>query len=89
MLNRVVEQLTAQLPARNLGWVFPDETTAALLLDGPDGQPLGNLVLGYRPPQPVLFLSRERLRGDPHNPFQRLLATPRARRTAENRTVQA
>ena len=75
MLSRVVEQLAAHLPARNLGWVFPDETTAALLLDGEDGRPLGNLVLGYRPPQPVLFLSRERLRGDPHNPFQRLLAT--------------
>lgn len=75
MLNRVVQELAAHLPARNLGWVFPDETTAALLLEGADGKPLGNLVLGYRPPQPVLFFSRERLRGDPHNPFQRLLAS--------------
>lgn len=75
MLNRVVQTLREHLPARNLGWAFADETTAALLLEGSDGRPLGNLVLGYRPPQPVLFLSRERLRGDPHNPFQRLLAS--------------
>lgn len=69
MLARVLRELAPHLPARNLGWVFPDETTAALLLDG-----VGNLVLSYRPPQPVVFVSRERLRGDPHNPFQRFLA---------------
>ncbi|GMA17480.1 DUF814 domain-containing protein [Deinococcus metallilatus] len=69
MLARVLRDLERHLPARNLGWVFPDETTAALLLDG-----VGNLVLSYRPPQPVVFVSRERLRGDPHNPFQRFLA---------------
>ncbi|SEJ22375.1 Predicted component of the ribosome quality control (RQC) complex, YloA/Tae2 family, contains fibronectin-binding (FbpA) and DUF814 domains [Deinococcus reticulitermitis] len=74
MLARVLRDLSPHLPARHLGWAFPDETTAALLLDAPGGTPLGNLVLGYRPPQPVLFLSRERLRGEPHNPFQRLLA---------------
>ncbi|WP_291425934.1 NFACT family protein [Deinococcus sp.] len=68
MLARVLRELGPQLPARHLGWAFPDETTAALLLEG-----VGNLVLSYRPPQPVLFLSKERLRGDPHNPFQRYL----------------
>ena len=68
MLARVLRDLGPQLPARHLGWAFPDETTAALLLEG-----VGNLVLAYRPPQPVLFVSRERLRGDPHNPFQRYL----------------
>lgn len=69
MLARVLRDLAPHLPARTLGWAFPDETTAALLLDG-----VGNLVLSYRPPQPVVFVSRERLRGDPHNPFQRYLA---------------
>lgn len=69
MLARVLRDLSGQLPARNLGWAFPDETTAALLLDG-----VGNLVLSYRPPQPVVFVSRERLRGDPHNGFQRFVA---------------
>lgn len=68
MLARVLRELQPKLPARNLGWVFPDETTAALLLEG-----VGNLVLSYRPPQPVLFVSGERLRGDPHGPFQRFL----------------
>ncbi|ADV67323.1 Rqc2 family fibronectin-binding protein [Deinococcus maricopensis] len=69
MLARVLADLQGHLPARTLGWVFPDETTAALLLDG-----VGNLVFAYRPPQPVLYVSRERLRGEPNNPFQRLLA---------------
>lgn len=69
MLAQVLRDLGPHLPARHLGWVFPDETTAALLLDG-----VGNLVLSYRPPQPALFVSRERLRGDPHNGFQRYLA---------------
>jgi len=69
MLARVLRDLSKHLPARTLGWAFPDETTAALLLDG-----VGNLVLSYRPPQPVVFVSRERLRGDPHNGFQRFLA---------------
>lgn len=69
MLARVLRDLAPHLPARTLGWVFPDETTAALLLDG-----VGNVVFGYRPPQPVLFLSRERLRGEPRSPFQRTLA---------------
>ncbi|ACO45689.1 NFACT family protein [Deinococcus deserti] len=69
MLDRVLRDLQPHLPARTLGWAFPDETTAALLIEG-----LGNLVLSYRPPQPVLFVSRERLRGDPRSPFQRYLA---------------
>ncbi|MEF2278135.1 NFACT family protein [Deinococcus sp. YIM 134068] len=69
MLARVLRDLSGHLPGRNLGWAFPDETTAALLLDG-----VGNLVLAYRPPQPVVFLSRERLRGEPNNGFQRFLA---------------
>ena len=34
MLARVLRDLAPHLPARTLGWVFPDETTAALLLDG-------------------------------------------------------
>ncbi|THF88672.1 fibronectin-binding domain-containing protein [Deinococcus sp. KSM4-11] len=68
MLARVLRDLAPHLPARTLGWVFPDETTAALLLERQ-----GNLVLAYRPPQPALFLSRERLRGDPRSPFQRTL----------------
>ncbi|MFT2720252.1 NFACT family protein [Deinococcus sp. A31D244] len=73
MLARVLRDLSPQLPLRTLGWVFPDETTAALLLEGA-GLSRTNLVLSYRPPQPVVFLSRERLRGDPRSPFQRFLA---------------
>ncbi|GGR00522.1 NFACT RNA binding domain-containing protein [Deinococcus ruber] len=68
MLARTIAEVQAVLPARTLGWAFPDETTAALLLEG-----VGNLVFSYRPPQPALYLSNERLRGEPHNPFQRLL----------------
>ncbi|PYE56370.1 Rqc2 family fibronectin-binding protein [Deinococcus yavapaiensis] len=69
LLARALLDVRAILPARGLGWVFPDETTAALLLDGTT-----NLVLSYRPPQPGLYLSRERLAGDPKNAFQRTLA---------------
>lgn len=72
MLARVLRELSEGLPAQTLGWVFPDETTAALLLEGmPAGT--GNLVLSYRPPQPVVYFSRERLRGEPHNPFQQMV----------------
>ncbi|WP_243398369.1 Rqc2 family fibronectin-binding protein [Deinococcus koreensis] len=74
MLARVLRELQPALPLRTLGWVFPDETTAALLLDGPGLDGRRNMVLSYRPPQPVLFLSGERLRGEPRSPFQRLLA---------------
>ncbi|WP_221088221.1 Rqc2 family fibronectin-binding protein [Deinococcus aquaedulcis] len=73
MLARVLRDLGPALPLRTLGWAFPDETTAALLLDGPGLEGRRNLVLSYRPPTPVVFLSRERLRGEPHNPFQRFL----------------
>ncbi len=69
-LARVVAELQAAVPARTLGWAFPDETTAALLLDG-----VGNVVFSYRPPTPALFVSRERLTGEPGSPFQRLLAS--------------
>lgn len=72
MLSRVLRDLEAELPARSLGWVFPDETTAALLLEGQQSGP-GNLVLSYRPPQPVVYFSRERLRGEPNNPFQQMV----------------
>jgi predicted ribosome quality control (RQC) complex YloA/Tae2 family protein len=68
MLAQTIREVQALLPVRTLGWAFPDETTAALLLEG-----AGNLVFNYRPPQPVIYLSGERLRGDAHNPFQRLL----------------
>ncbi|UBV43437.1 NFACT family protein [Deinococcus taeanensis] len=74
MLARVLRDLGPTLPLRTLGWVFPDETTAALLLEGPGLEGRSNLVLAYRPPQPVVFLSRERLRGEPRSPFQRYLA---------------
>lgn len=69
MLARVLRDLAPHLPARTLGWVFPDETTAAVLLDGTT-----NLVLSYRPPSPALYLTRERLAGEPRNAFQRTLA---------------
>ena len=68
MLAQTIREVQALLPVRTLGWAFPDETTAALLLEG-----AGNLVFNYRPPQPVIYLSSERIRGDAHNPFQRLL----------------
>ncbi|AWN24055.1 hypothetical protein DKM44_13085 [Deinococcus irradiatisoli] len=71
-LAHTLRELRAHLPARTLGWVFPDETTAALLIEGQRG--VSNLVLSYRPPQPVMYLSAERLRGEAHNAFQRFLA---------------
>ena len=71
-LAHTLNTLNAQLPARSLGWVFPDETTAGLLIEGSRG--VSNLVFAYRPPQPLLYLSREKLRGEAHNAFQRFLA---------------
>ncbi|WP_045234204.1 NFACT family protein, partial [Deinococcus pimensis] len=69
LLARALDDLRTHLPARTLGWVFPDETTAAVLLDG-----TLNLVLSYRPPTPAIYLTRERLAGEPRSPFQRTLA---------------
>lgn len=69
LINAVVQPLLPRLPAACLGWVFPDEGTAALLLAG-----LGNLVLRYRPPNPIITLETSSLEGDPRTPFQRLLA---------------
>lgn len=68
LINAVLRELTPHLPLRSLGWVFPDEGTAALLLEG-----LGNLVLRYRPPKPILTLEPGKLEGEAKTPFQRLL----------------
>ncbi|MBB6097721.1 putative ribosome quality control (RQC) complex YloA/Tae2 family protein [Deinobacterium chartae] len=69
-IARIVQSLQRRLPARAGGWAFPDETTAALLLEG-----VGNLVFAYRPPAPALYFSDERLRGEASGPFQRMLAS--------------
>jgi len=69
ILAHALQSVAAMLPARTLGWVFPDETTAAVLIEG-----TGNLVLSYRPPSPAVFVTQERLAGEPRNPFQRMLA---------------
>jgi predicted ribosome quality control (RQC) complex YloA/Tae2 family protein len=74
-IAKILEELSSRLPARNLGWVFPDETTAALLLESieaKDGRPF-NLVLSYRPPIPALYVNRDRFSGGPSNAFQRAL----------------
>lgn len=68
LINAVVSRLAGQLPLRSLGWAFPHEGTAVLLLEG-----LGNLVLRYRPPHPILTLEHGRVEGDAKTPFQRLL----------------
>ncbi len=68
-IAKVLEEIQAQLPARAGGWVFPSETTSAVLLEG-----MGNLVLHYRPPTPALYLERGKLRGDAFNAFQRFLS---------------
>lgn len=63
-----VRKPARQLPLRGLGWAFPDEGTAALLLEN-----LGNLVLRYRPPHLILTLENGRVEGEAKTPFQRLL----------------
>lgn len=79
-IARIVEELRRRLPARNLGWGFPDEASASLLLE-PAERSAGsafNLVLNYRPPAPTLYLvegaARRELVGEPRTPFQRSLA---------------
>lgn len=68
LIHAVVRELAGRLPLRSLGWAFPDEGTAALLLEG-----VGNLVLRYRPPSPILTVEPGRLGGEAKTPFQRLL----------------
>lgn len=68
LINAVVRGIHPRLPAKSLGWAFPDEGTAALLLEG-----MGNLVLRYRPPNPILTLEPGNLEGEAKTPFQRLL----------------
>jgi predicted ribosome quality control (RQC) complex YloA/Tae2 family protein len=68
LIHAVLRDLAPRLPVRSLGWAFPDEGTAALLLEG-----IGNLVLRYRPPNPILTLEPGKLEGEAKTPFQRLL----------------
>lgn len=72
MLAHALRELRP-LPLRALGWAFPDETTAALLLEGFDNGP-ANLVIAYRPPEPLLYVSKERMSGAPKNAFQHALS---------------
>lgn len=74
-IAKILEEIASRLPARNLGWVFPDETTAAVLLEtiGLDGGKPWNLVLSYRPPTPAMYVNRDRFSGGPSNAFQRAL----------------
>ena len=67
-----LEEIRARLPARNLGWVFPNETTAALLLEDSARKVL-NLVLEYKAPSPTLYISTAKLEGEASNAFQRAL----------------
>jgi predicted ribosome quality control (RQC) complex YloA/Tae2 family protein len=73
-IAKILEELHAKLPARNLGWVFPNETTAALLLEPvAEKGKIFNLVFAYRPPTPALYINRDKLEGSPVNAFQRAL----------------
>ncbi|HEU4740842.1 MAG TPA: NFACT family protein [Meiothermus sp.] len=70
LIHAILRDLKPRLPVQTLGWAFPDEGTAALLLEG-----IGNLVLRYRPPNPILTVEPGELEGEPKTPFQRMLAT--------------
>jgi predicted ribosome quality control (RQC) complex YloA/Tae2 family protein len=83
-IAKILEELHAKLPARNLGWVFPNETTAALLLEPvAEKGNIFNLVFAYRPPTPALYINRDKLEGSPTNAFQRAL-DGRVKGTLEN-----
>lgn len=69
-LSHLLEQLSARVPTSARGWVFPSETSAALFLEE-----MGFLVLDYAPPTPALYFSRDKLQGEPRNPFQRFLVS--------------
>jgi predicted ribosome quality control (RQC) complex YloA/Tae2 family protein len=71
-IAKQLEEIGVRLPARNLGWVFPNETTAALLLEDKARKVL-NLVLEYKAPSPTLYTSTAKLEGDARNAFQRAL----------------
>ncbi|MFN3266146.1 MAG: NFACT family protein [Deinococcales bacterium] len=68
-IAKQLEEIAPRLPAQNLGWAFPNETSAALLLQTNSG--IVNLVLEYRAPSPTLYLSSTRVSGEAKNPFQR------------------
>ncbi len=68
LIHAVVRELAPRLPQRSLGWAFPNEGTAALLLEG-----VGNLLLRYRPPNPILTVEAGRLEGPAKTPFQRMV----------------
>ncbi len=73
-IAKQLEELRLRLPVRNLGWVFPNETTAAVLLETlTSKREVFNLVLEYRAPSPALYMSNEKLEGDARNAFQRAL----------------
>lgn len=69
-ISHLLRTLQGHTPLSSRGWVFPSETSAALYLEG-----LGFLVLEYAPPTPALYFSRDRLQGEPHNPFQRFMVS--------------
>jgi predicted ribosome quality control (RQC) complex YloA/Tae2 family protein len=71
-IAKQLEEIAVRLPTRNLGWVFPNETTAALLLEDANRK-VFNLVLEYKAPSPTLYISTAKLEGDARNAFQRAL----------------
>ncbi|WP_027893045.1 Rqc2 family fibronectin-binding protein [Calidithermus chliarophilus] len=83
LINAVLRDFAGRLPARTLGWAFPDEGTAALLVEG-----LGNLVLRYRPPNPLLTLEPGTLEGEAKTAFQRSLAARAKGRLLEARQLK-